>query len=281
MKTSIIIPLGLFLLALFVGCKRAELNRETSTTEDHALAESMVNDLYSVCLEAIAVNESGFHKEETPLFFLGDGALLNSSQEDSTDYPRVLTISFDEEGCLGSDGRRRYGAVSITIDGPYETQGTRVSITPTEYRVDLIGLSGKQWLENLGSNTAGNLEFNHLVREVRVTEDGFVISFNATYTREWIAGRSTDLLTNGITAFLDDDFRIEGFADGVSKDGQIYRTEIEEPILHRIGCRWILEGEIDLIPEQIKTRHIFYGSGRCDNEVEVEIGSNSFDTTMR
>lgn len=264
-------------LLLILGCKKAELNRETSTTEDHVLAESLVNDLYSVALEAIEANEAGTNKTASALFFLGECAVLESDESDSTDYPRILTVTFDPEGCLGSDGRRRYGQISISIYGLYQETNTRFTIIPTEYQVDNVSISGQQWVENLGPNIQGNLVFSHEVRNVKVVENGFTVSYDATRTREWKTGRATTLLTSGVTSFLDDEYAISGLASGVSKTGRIYHTEVVEALVHRLGCRWFVEGVLDLDPKELKTRIIDFGSGSCDNIAEVEIGDENHE----
>ncbi len=94
--------------------------------------------------------------------------------------------------------------------------------------------------------------------------DGTTATREANHTREWFRGANPR---------LDESYR-EGEADGVDRDGNVYRVVILERIVYKRACGLLpVAGvkEITINGGEHVITYDYDGDGRCDNLVTVTI----------
>ncbi|MFQ5335556.1 MAG: hypothetical protein ACE5DN_05720, partial [Flavobacteriales bacterium] len=267
------------------SCQKRKLNKDTSSSEDDALAESMFDDVFKVVDESAkdeGLDKMGGH----PYTFSGSNACATITIDppvgDST-WPKIMTIDFGTSGCTGSDGRTRKGKIVADISGKYRDEGTVTKITPENYYVDDNKIEGSKVVTNKGRNSSNNLWYTVEVNGTVTTVDGDEITWVSSREREWVEGEATTFWTDGINGILDDAYDITGNGSGVNRNGRAYSVEITKA-LHVQFCGWIPEvtsGTIELIPEDLKSRTVDFGDGDCDNQATATIGKRTYSFNLR
>lgn len=260
------------------SCKKAKLNKATTTAEDNGTAESLYEDAFSSVDDA-AKGESSINKTGESLRLATDSICatitVNPPAPDST-FPKTVTIDFGTTNCTGSDGRIRRGKIISTLTGRYRTTGTVVTVSFTDFYINDYHIEGTKTITNNGRNSSGNLSFTVQVAGGKVTSpEGDVISWESTRTKEWIAGESTKLY------IWDDVYSITGNASGVNREGRNYTASITNALRKEIGCRWIVSGTFEVAPQDLDTRTIDYGDGTCDNKAIVTVNNKQKEITLR
>ena len=98
--------------------------------------------------------------------------------------------------------------------------------------------------------------------------------WNSTHTREWVAGDDTPL------DFADDVYSITGTANGTDANGRNYTANITTPVISKLTCKWFVSGKIEITPTNKSSRVVDFGSGTCDNQATVTIGTNIFNIEL-
>ncbi len=267
-------------IVYFSSCTKAKLNRSTTTSADNSTAENAFNDVYKVVNET-AEDESSNKAVKAYSFGNCATVTVNPAWPDST-FPKTVTIDFGTTNCTGTDGKLRRGKIVYTISDRYRNAGCVISVTPENYYVNDYKVEGSKTITNNGRNSNDNLSYTIEVTGAKVTSpDGDEISWESSRTREWIEGEATTFWTDGIAGITDDVYSITGNASGINRNGTNFTVTIIEPLIVKIGCRWITKGILEIAPEGLKKRTVNYGDGNCDNEATVEIGNKTYNITLR
>ena len=80
---------------------------------------------------------------------------------------------------------------------------------------------------------------------------------------------------------LDDIYLIRGNYNGVNRSGLSFNSLITTPIRKELSCKWPVSGVLEITPQNLQTRVIDFGSGACDNDALVSVGSFSAVVQMR
>lgn len=277
----IVLPIILATFSLFLNsCGKTKLNRSTTTSTDNNLAENAFNDVYKVVNET-AEDESGNKGIQAYSFGNCATVTVDPAWPDTT-FPKTVIVDFGSVNCLGTDGRERRGSITYTISDKYRNAGCEITVTPNDYYVNDYKIEGKKTITNNGRNYDYNINFTIKVTNGQVTSpEGDIITWESIRTREWIEGEETTFWTNGIGGITDDVYSITGNANGVNRDGYTFTVTIIEPLIVKIGCRWVTKGILEIAPEDLKVRTVNYGDGNCDNEATVEIGNKTYNITLR
>ena len=157
----------------------------------------------------------------------------------------------------------------------YRDVGTVITVTLDNYHVDDYHVTGTKTITNNGTNAFGNLYYTVVVSGASITHPtgSWTSTWESTRTREWTAGEST-------LVHFDDEYMITGTASGVNRQGNNYNLTITSPLKVEFDCSWITQGELELEPDGKPTRYIDYGSGACDNNVNVMVNGNTFTFQM-
>lgn len=290
------ILLGGMVLTTF-SCKKARLNRETTTDEDNSLAESTFDDIDKTASE-VAVKEEGVKskmdpKETPPDYTFGascatishtdaNGVILATSVNgvltffDSTiftaPFPRLITIDFGT-GCTGDDGRTRKGKIKISLTGKFWVVGTVITHTLENYYVNDHHVEGTRTVTHTDTEI-----WQIVVSGAKITDpDGKTVTWESTRTRTRVTDGGTDF------NIFDDVYSITGSATGTNRDGRNFTVNITTP-LQLQACSWIAEitkGVVEIQPEDLKLRTIDFGDGTCDNEGTVTVGNKTKTFKLR
>jgi hypothetical protein len=255
---------------LFQACRKESkgvLDMDTVSAEDNSTAESMFNDVFALMDEA-ATEQPGIRSG-------GYRASCATVTADTASSPRVLTLDFGS-GCTGNDGRTRSGKIIITFTGRYRDAGTVISHTFDNFYINGNKVEGTKTVTNMGLNAEGNLVYKIEVKGAKITTDQGVLTWESTREREWTAGSNTP-------SILDDEYDITGTASGVNRKGSAYTIKIDDtaPVHVKVGCRWIVSGKVDIMPEGKSTRTVDYGFGTCDSQATVTINGQTYAFQMR
>ena len=271
LAVSILLSLG--------SCKKRKLNRDTTTAIDVSIIEGGFNDMQKIS-EDILKEENLEGKANGVRDIYGTPTVEVTPAFPDTTFPKTITIDFGS-GTTDLWGRERKGLLTIVATGMYKDSLAEFTITPSSYFVDNYKVEGEKIITNNGRNADGNINYTIDINNGKVTTpNNEFATWESLRNREWIAGESTNWITDGISGITDDTYSITGEADGINRLGRSFEAEITSPLIVSLACKWITRGTFTLTPEDLNTRTVDYGFGTCDNEATVEIDGRTYDVLM-
>lgn len=201
---------------------------------------------------------------------------LDTTQGGANDpFPVTVTADFTGSTACG-DGRTRSGVVTAVYSGRWNTPGTTVTITTTNYTVNGYKVEGTNTITNT-TVSGGNPTFRSVITNGKVTTpEGKIILYADTRDYEWIAGSSTPLDAS------DDGWKLTGNANGTTSSGKQYTANITTPIIKYQSCNWIQQGVLVVTPVNGGTGYsVDYGPNTCDATAVVTYGMWTFNVTMQ
>ena len=274
MKTKLSLLLtGFFTIGIltFTGCgdddgPNPDPNINTGDTEviaDEEEVEAIFEDLEELTNDAL-----------TEAFSPSGGRLFENFMtcaEVSLDLSnKSLTVDFGE-GCEGPRGRLRKGKIMIAFSGSYFESGAVITTTFQDFEVDGLKIEGTRTVTNTSGVNDNIPKFSVTVTGGKVIwPDGTFATREANRTKSWIRAATP----------LNDEFQIEGTANGVTRTGRAYTTTITEKIIFRIACandRIFLpvQGTKEIEVDGSLKIEVDYGDGACDNTVTITKGDDS------
>jgi hypothetical protein len=247
------------LLLITTACEIEDAADWTYSTDD-TMADLAFDDVYNAMS-----GESNGHSN------LRACATLTLS---GTTFPITVTADFNgSTGC--GDGRIRTGVITAVYSGRWNTVGSTVTITTTDYTVGSYRVSGTDVIENIGVIN-GNPTFRSTVSSGQVTSSaGDVVLRDAIKEYTWIEGSGTP------ADITDDVWQLTGTANGTTRNGKAYTSEITTPVVNANSCNWSQQGVVEVLPAGGGTlRTIDYGNNTCDATAKVTYGLWSMDIVM-
>lgn len=272
MKTMIrltLITLAAVVLT-FTSCKKKERESLKTTATDNAIAEASFNDVYKQV-------DMSAREQATGLKLLDwSCATITVSPADTFTFPKTITVDFGTNGCTGADGILRSGKIIYTMTGKYRTPGTVITVTLDNFHRNGDLIEGTKTITNMGKNSDNHTYFNVEVSNAKITtDDGRIISWNSTRTREWMVGEDTPWPN-----YTDDVYHITGSANGINSEGNTFTITITNPLEIALNCRWIRSGSLELTPEGADTRTLDFGNGDCDDQATLSIKNKTYNITL-
>ncbi len=259
MKTLVYSTLSMFACILLCSACEKEAADWTFSTDD-TMADLSFNDIYNV-----------MNGEDDANNTLRACANLTLS---STTFPITVTADFNgTTGC--GDGRVRSGVLTAVYSGRWNSPGTTVTITTSDYTVNGYRVEGTNIITN--TSTTGNPSFSSEIQNGKITTpDGDVILREANKSYEWTEGSATPL------DLSDDVWQMAGNASGTTSSGKDYTAEITTPVIKANSCNWIQQGVIEITPSASGSvmRSVNYGPNVCDNIASVSYGNWTANITM-
>ncbi len=263
---------------MFAACKRDKTNNLTANTDEdtyYAEDQARMDQTYD---DAQSIGDQAFANNGVEL--KGGDDILSSCAvvtHDTISTPRKITIDFGATNCLCKDGRYRRGKIILTYTGKYRDSGSVHTIGFDSYFVNDNAVLGTKTVTNMGKNTSSQTYFNISVNGMIILNTtGDTISHVASRVRTWTAGENT-------TALSDDVYSITGSGTNTRRTGKIVDYNITNPLVIALNCRWIKQGTIEFTPRGATTakRTIDYGSGACDDQATVTVGTKTKTITLR
>ncbi len=282
-KSILILAIAGTLLFTVQSCKKRKLNKETTTSEDNSIAEASFDDIFKITNEA-ADDEGGLRLSEERAYSFGSCATVTLTPDlPDTTFPKTMIVDFGTSNCQGNDNVNRRGKIKAVFTGKYRDAGTKITVTPENYYVNDYKVEGTKTITNNGRNSAGNLNYTITVDGKVTTPESDIITYESNRNREWIEGESTTWVTSGLSGIFDDIYSITGNGGGITREGRAYTIEVTKPLIIQVGCRWIKEGTLEIVPEELKTRTVDFGDRNegCNNDATVTIGKKTYDIKMR
>ena len=174
-------------------------------------------------------------------------------------YPKTITIDFGD-GCIGTDGKFRKGAIIMHLTGPIRRSGSVVTITFRNFHLNRAHIQGTKTISNLSEN--GNIKFTVQVTGGKLTfPNGRGYSYDGLKYVKQIEGGDTRNIR-------DDVYSIEGRSKTEFNNGVTIVLNTETPLLKKVTCHWISNGLLKL---KINDRTLFLDysapdNGECDNK---------------
>lgn len=266
-------------ILLFAACKRDKTNNMTSSTdedtyymEDQARMDQTYDDVQSITDQAYSNAGTVFKGADDETVLSGCATVTH----DTTTTPRKITIDFGTTNCTCRDGRLRRGKIIVTYSGKYRDSGSVHTIGFDGYYVNNNSVLGTRTVTNMGKNSSGQSYFNIAVNGMIVLTTGDTISHVATRVRTWTAGENT-------LALSDDEYNITGSGTNTRRTGKIVNYTIANPLVVALNCNWIKQGTIEFTPAGATSvkRTIDYGSGSCDDQATVTVGTKTKTITLK
>ncbi len=275
----------IFAAVIFIACKQNEEAKpyvktitapSTQSIQDNNSIEEEFDDIANIVTTALesnnlgASNRSILRSNTTETCYSGN---LNTTN-------KILTLTFDSsKTCL--DSKIRSGKIIISYTDRYVNQGSVITSTLSNYKVNGNKIEGTRVIKNQGKTDKGEIKFFITVSNAKLTKkNGDVVTWTSERTRLWIAGQETPINN------LDDAYKIYGTANGTDSKGKKFIISVAEatPLELNIEC-WIqkrlpVSGVYSIIPEGEDERKVDYGTGNCDNSFILIYKGYSFPITV-
>ena len=255
------------LLCLSVFACQKDAFKNDFSAEDNALSTQTFDNTDELTEEAATFGAVG------SLLSVGKDGTVNAPEgcatvtRDTVSNPKTMVIDFGTTNCTGNDGRTRRGRILVSYTGRYRDAGTVITTTFDNYFVNDNQVLGTKVVTNNGRNANNNLNYTiNVTGEIR-SAAGDTITWTSTRNREWLLGSATLLVRQ------DDVYSITGSGSGTRKSGTTYTWTIGTALRKATACKWIDTGVINITPQGKTTRSLDFGSGTCDNDATVTVGS--------
>lgn len=190
-------------------------------------------------------------------------------------FPKTITIDFGT-GCTGRDGHTRRGKIIAVYTGRMKEPGSTATASFDGFYIDSIKVEGTLAIKN--NSTSNNRVFRITVTNGKLsTPSGNYVEINRDHTWTQTEGNGTPNLPG------DDVFSITGSSSGTAQVSVItaqWTTEIMEPVIRKLSCRWRVSGQVQFTYNS-KTGVLDYGNGDCDNKATVTIGAKTYNINLQ
>ncbi|HBH21817.1 MAG TPA: hypothetical protein DDY13_00180, partial [Cytophagales bacterium] len=187
----------------------------------------------------------------------------------------VITVDFGE-GCYDWKDRLLQGKVIITYTDRIFVPGAVHTMTFDDFYVDSIQVEGVRTRTNLADDTSDTLKFQITL------ENGKLTWPDVTF-----ATRDADHTVKRIRALnpIEDERHLDGSAEGTTRGGLAYSSEILETIVFKRSCyprrNFIPVSGVKVIRlEGFSDTTIDYGDGTCDNVFIMERNQRRFEVRV-
>ncbi|MCS7153444.1 MAG: hypothetical protein N2253_02985 [Bacteroidia bacterium] len=257
-------------ILLVVGCKRKE---QVSPEAFREVAEDMAR------LEGEQSHTNSIADEQGEIRVLrrvggADSTLLPPCAQVSYDsVQRLLTIDFGRTNCLCRDGVYRRGKILVQFSGPrWRQAGARAFITTDSFFVNDNQHIIQKVLFHEGLNASGERVLRDTVISHQVITPDGTVQWSATRTYRQTQGQNT-------LNRRDDVWLIEGGAQGTSRRGRPFSTQIIDPLKVVISC--VFEHPVKGIWRLTTQNHTVtlnydpYGNEACDRVASLQVDNGS------
>lgn len=279
-----IIPIYLLPLMIagsffFTACEKNEENitdQDITLADDEAVTALMYDQAFTELDMALEQLEYVWAHPIFKKSVQDTCPVIYVDHNDSLYWPKIVTIDFGSEGCVGPFGTSRKGKIIATITDRYLKEGSVRTVTFDNFYVNEFRIEGTKTVTNEGLNTDGFMYFTiELAGGKIITPTGLEITREFSHTRTWIEGRLTPRWR------WDDKYLIDGEASGINRFGKAYTRTITSPLLFETACRWITSGTIEIQPVDHPLITLDYGAGECDDVATITVNGETKEIKLK
>ena len=252
------------------SCSKWKENRSNAPAIDHGIAQSSVHDLLRNALYGSVLAERKAINIDDCLSFTND----------TSSYPKTVTLNYGSENCEGPYNIDRRGSLSVLLSKSLKEVGAVAEVSPQDYYVNDYQIEGTIRVTHSSNTSDGRPVYSLSSGELTISS-GESFSYNWSTERVYtLTDGNRDL--NFVWDFI---FNVTGTSSGTDRDEAIYTSEITEGGLsYAFTCRWPSSGKEKLITEERDDREINYGDSEdidCSNKAEVKRGKKEKTLDLR
>jgi len=270
-KYAIIIILVLVTISISFNysCKNEDDNRDTlavynkTTAEESIIAVDVYNQIFDIVLISSDKTDAKSINTECP----------SITFEPTTGYPKTLNCDFGI-GCTYNE-HTVSGSISAILSDRIRNQGTTISVTLTNFKIDTVEVSGTITMSVTEANvlTSGIITLTATIDNAVITTNDKNFSFDTDLTISWNL--------NGLTDYTDDEISITQLSmTGVNSDNKTFNIEVEEALVFSVSCKEITTGIFSATTSESNFPFsVDFGNGVCDGmatittTIQVQIGN--------
>ncbi|MBP6430766.1 MAG: hypothetical protein KA319_03285 [Ferruginibacter sp.] len=187
-------------------------------------------------------------------------------------FPKTVTVDFGN-GCLGRDGKFRKGKIVSIYTNRMLVPGAKVSTTFINYQVDSLKIEGTHITENTSTSNMQGWKITVL--------EGKIINVASNRWKKWNSTKNgLQIAGNGTPNYpIDDVYKITGGARGSNSAGHTWAAGVQEPLIKKFTCRWIVKGTVHLVRDG-REALLDYGNGDCDNQAILYVNGVAYPITL-
>jgi len=270
-KTLIFATAALMLAFAFTSCE--ETDTVTNPLAETSIDDDEVTTFFDDVLaetDELTLNDT---KEVTPdlTSYLGSGTRTVETTFSGDTMIKTVTYNNFVNGNSQMERVKNGQVIMKVIRHQYPGEFKRI-ITMNQFTINGNAIEGKRQMVR---SEADPYQFNITLEGGKVTfSDGRVYTRECTHTRTMIEGMTT------FGNIWDDVYTVEGLSTGTNCDGETYTHTIQNALMHKLSCRWIVEGTIGITVGE-KNATFDYGDGTCDNIATVTANGETIEIKLR
>lgn len=271
-KTTLFLNITtLVALILFSACSK---NDDNSIDDNSVklIKNEVIADSYWNAVDADVRFAENFIGSNNFKYATDSCPTINVEYIDSLNYQ--ITIDFGDEYCETWHGKLKKGKIIIQITDFTSLTGATSIVTLEDFYIDDHHIEGTKTTTNNGYNDDDNLNYTISLEGGKITfPDGSIITRTSNHNHEWIS-------ESGWQNWWNYEWLIRGTANGTSKNGVTYSTEITNPILIKSACKYPVSGTVKINISDTGLFVLDYGNGECDNEATVYHNNETWTITL-
>jgi hypothetical protein len=189
-------------------------------------------------------------------------------------FPKTVTIDFGS-GCEVR-GHLRKGKIIIVYSGRLHRPGSSAVTKFENFYIDQFRVEGEHTVKNITTPGSNYRVFTRQTVDGKITntEKGTWCTWNVFHTIKQVEGNGTPFFPR------DDVFSITGAKNVACSNGKTRTAEIVNPLIRRFGCKWIVQGTVNLSLSGT-VGSLDFGDGTCDNTATITVNGENRTITLR
>jgi hypothetical protein len=214
--------------------------------------------VYSEVVGLVIVSSDREENKETTI----DCPTISLESNSKVGYPKTLTCDFGS-GCTYND-RTVSGSISAILSDRIRNDGTTISITFTDFKIDTIEVSGTISLTVDDANLV-----NGVITLSGSISDGELITPNKTVSLDGDLTITWEM--NTLIDYTDDLIKLSSLnLIGTNSDNKSFTVVLEDDLIYSAECKEIVTGSVTATTAEIAfPATIDFGSGDCDGKATV------------
>lgn len=194
-------------------------------------------------------------------------------ESNNGDFPKTITLNYGDSTVL-ENGRVLSGVVVIELSAKPKTEGATRLVSFETFKVDSVAITGEiSTLFNVANDSARSVNFS---RDITYTfPDGFYVNKEGDKVKTWVSGLDTAFDNE------DDVILITGSSKSETSDGRERSKVIIDDLVKNGGCRYIVQGTVEITKHDGRVGVLDYGNGDCDEFATLTIDGEVKEIEIR